>query len=72
MWQTREADRALVDRGKPLMTLRIRIAQEVLRVGDIDDSRKMSRAEQEWLAVRTQGQADYLREGQLRRQRHNI
>jgi hypothetical protein len=70
--QAREADRALVDRGEPLMTLRIRIAQEVLRVGDIDDSRKMSRAEQERLAVRTQGQADYLREGQLRRQRRNI
>ncbi|WP_345815056.1 hypothetical protein AAGS40_22365 [Paraburkholderia sp. PREW-6R] len=70
--QARAADRALVERGEPLMTLRIRIAQEVLRVGDIDDTRQMSRAEQERLAVRTHEQMDYAREGRLRRQRRNI
>lgn len=70
--QARATDRALVERGEPLMTLRIRIAQEVLRVGDIDDTRQMSRAEQERLAVRTQGQMEYAREGRLRRQRRNI
>lgn len=70
--QARAADRTLVERGEPLMTLRIRIAQEVLRVGDIDDTRQMSRAEQERLAVRTEGQMDYAREGRLRRQRRNI
>ncbi|NPT44495.1 hypothetical protein GNZ12_24920 [Paraburkholderia sp. 1N] len=70
--QARASDRTLVDRGEPLMTLRIRIAQEVLRVGDIDDTRQMSRAEQERLAVRTQGQMEYAREGRLRRQRRNI
>lgn len=70
--QARAVDRALVDRGEPLMTLRIRIAQEVLRVGDIDDTRQMSRAEQERLAVRTEGQMEYAREGRLRRQRRNI
>ncbi len=70
--QARASDRTLVDRGEPLMTLRIRIAQEVLRVGDIDDTRQRSRAEQERLAVRTQGQMEYAREGRLRRQRRNI
>jgi hypothetical protein len=70
--QARAADRALVERGEPLMTLRIRIAQEVLRVGDIDDTRQMSRAAQERLAVRTEGQIEYAREGRLRRQRRNI
>lgn len=70
--QARATDRTLVERGEPLMTLRIRIAQEVLRVGDIDDTRQISRAEQERLAVRTQGQMDYAREGRLRRQRRNI
>ncbi|MFM0346003.1 MULTISPECIES: hypothetical protein [unclassified Paraburkholderia] len=70
--QARTADRTLVERGEPLMTLRIRIAQEVLRVGDIDDTRQMSRAEQERLAVRTEGQMEYAREGRLRRQRRNI
>ena len=70
--QARAADRSLVERGEPLMTLRIRIAQEVLRVGDIDDTRQMSRAEQEKLAVRTEGQMEYAREGRLRRQRRNI
>ena len=70
--QARVADRTLVERGEPLMTLRIRIAQEVLRVGDIDDTRQMSRAEQERLAVRTEGQMEYAREGRLRRQRRNI
>ena len=70
--QARATDRALVERGEPLMTLRIRIAQEVLRVGDIDDTRQMSRAEQERLAVRTQSQMEYAREGRLRRQRRNL
>jgi hypothetical protein len=70
--QARGADRTLVERGEPLMTLRIRIAQEVLRVGDIDDTRQISRAEQEKLAVRTEGQMEYAREGRLRRQRRNI
>ena len=70
--QARAADRMLVERGEPLMTLRIRIAQEVLRVGDIDDTRQMSRAAQEKLAVRTEGQMEYAREGRLRRQRRNI
>ena len=70
--QARAADRTLVERGEPLMTLRIRIAQEVLRVGDIDDTRQMSRAEQEKLAVRTEGQMEYAREGRLRRLRRNI
>ena len=70
--QARAADRTLVERGEPLMTLRIRIAQEVLRVGDIDDTRQMSRAQQEKLAVRTEGQMEYAREGRLRRQRRNI
>ncbi|MFL9910980.1 hypothetical protein [Paraburkholderia sp. RL17-337-BIB-A] len=70
--QARATDRTLVERGEPLMTLRIRIAQEVLRVGDIDDTRQMSRAEQERLAVRTEGQMEYAREGRLRRQRRNI
>ncbi|MFM0311660.1 hypothetical protein P0D71_28070 [Paraburkholderia sp. RL17-383-BIF-A] len=70
--QARAADRALVERGEPLMTLRIRIAQEVLRVGDIDDTRQMSRAAQERVAVRTEGQMEYAREGRLRRQRRNI
>ncbi|SOE98125.1 hypothetical protein SAMN05446635_6090 [Burkholderia sp. OK233] len=70
--QARAADRTLVERGEPLMTLRIRIAQEVLRVGDIDDTRQISRAEQERLAVRTEGQMEYAREGRLRRQRRNI
>jgi hypothetical protein len=70
--QARAADRTLVERGEPLMTLRIRIAQEVLRAGDIDDTRQMSRAEQERLAVRTEGQMEYAREGRLRRQRRNI
>ncbi|MFM0395704.1 hypothetical protein [Paraburkholderia phytofirmans] len=70
--QARAADRTLVERGEPLMTLRIRIAQEVLRVGEIDDTRQMSRAEQERLAVRTEGQMEYAREGRLRRQRRNI
>src|ERR1700761_696225 len=57
--QARLADRALVERGEPLMTLRIRIAQEVLRVGDIDDTRQMSRAEQDRLAVRAQSRMDH-------------
>ncbi|NYH14667.1 hypothetical protein [Paraburkholderia bryophila] len=70
--QARTTDRTLVERGEPLMTLRIRIAQEVLRVGDIDDTRQMSRAAQEKLAVRTEGQMEYAREGRLRRQRRNI
>ncbi|WP_168791304.1 hypothetical protein [Paraburkholderia aromaticivorans] len=70
--QARAADRTLVERGEPLMTLRIRIAQEVLRIGEIDDTRQMSRAEQERLAVRTEGQMEYAREGRLRRQRRNI
>jgi hypothetical protein len=70
--QARAADRTLVERGEPLMTLRIRIAQEVLRVGDIDDTQQMGRAEQEKLAVRTEGQMEYAREGRLRRQRRNI
>lgn len=70
--QARAADRTLVERGEPLMTLRIRIAQEVLRVGDIDDTRRMSRAAQEKVAVRTEGQMEYAREGRLRRQRRNI
>ncbi|MDR6391268.1 hypothetical protein [Paraburkholderia phenoliruptrix] len=70
--QARAADRTLVERGEPLMTLRIRIAQEVLRVGEIDDTRQISRAEQERLAVRTQEQVEYAREGRLRRQRRNI
>ncbi|ACD20339.1 hypothetical protein [Paraburkholderia phytofirmans] len=70
--QARASDRTLVERGEPLMTLRIRIAQEVLRVGDIDDTRQMSRAEQERLAVRTESQMEYAREGRLRRQRRNI
>ncbi|NPT55911.1 hypothetical protein [Paraburkholderia elongata] len=70
--QARATDRTLVERGEPLMPLRIRIAQEVLRVGDIDDTRQISRAEQERLAVRTQGQMEYAREGRLRRQRRNI
>ncbi|CAE6736596.1 hypothetical protein [Paraburkholderia haematera] len=70
--QARAIDRTLIERGEPLMTLRIRIAQEVLRVGDIDDSRQISRAEQEKLAVRTQGQLEYAREGRLRRQRRNM
>ena len=70
--RARAADRTLVERGEPLMTLRIRLTQEVLRVGDIDDTRQMSRAEQEKLAVRTQSQMEYAREGRLRRQRRNI
>ena len=70
--QARAADRSLVERGEPLMTLRIRFAQEVLRGGDIDDTRQMSRAAQEKLAVRTQGQMDYARAGRLRRQRRTI
>ncbi|KAA1006964.1 hypothetical protein FVF58_25840 [Paraburkholderia panacisoli] len=70
--QARMADRALVERGEPLMTLRIRMAQEVLRVGDIDDTRQMSRAEQDKLAARTQSQMGYTREGRLRRQRRNM
>lgn len=70
--QARAADRALVERGEPLMTLRIRIAQEVLRVGDIDDTRQMSRAERDRLAVRTQSQMEYAREARLKRQRRNI
>jgi len=69
--QARAADRALVEHGQPLMTLRIRIAQEVLRVGDIDDTRQKSRTEQERLALRTQNQMEYAREGRLRRQRRN-
>jgi hypothetical protein len=32
----------------------------------------MSRAAQEKLAVRTEGQMEYAREGRLRRQRRNI
>jgi hypothetical protein len=66
------ADRALVERGEPLMTLRIKIAHEVSRVDDIDDTQQMRRAEQEKLAVRTQSQMDYAREGRLRRHRRNI
>ncbi|MFM0149746.1 hypothetical protein [Paraburkholderia sp. RL18-085-BIA-A] len=54
------------------MTLRIRLVQEVSRVDDIDDTQLMRRAEQEKLAVRTQSQMDYAREGRLRRQRRNI
>jgi hypothetical protein len=70
--QARATDRALVERGEPLMTLRIRIAQEVLRVGDIDDTRQVSRAERDKLAVRTQSQMEYAHEGRLRRLRRNI
>ena len=70
--QARAADRSLVERGEPLMTLRIRIAQEILRVGDIDDTRQQSRAEQERLAVRAQSRMDHASEGRLRRQRRNI
>ncbi|PQV49938.1 hypothetical protein [Paraburkholderia sp. BL21I4N1] len=70
--QARAADRTLVERGEPLMTLRIRIAQEVLRVGDIDDTRRTNRAAQEKVAVHTEGQMEYAREGRLRRQRRNI
>ncbi|CAB3789188.1 hypothetical protein [Paraburkholderia fynbosensis] len=70
--QVRATDRTLVERGEPLMTLRIRVAQEVLRVGDIDDTRQVSRAERDKIAVRTQGQMEYAREGRLRRQRRNI
>ncbi|MFL9932265.1 hypothetical protein P0D88_24215 [Paraburkholderia sp. RL18-103-BIB-C] len=66
------ANRALVERGEPLMTLRIRLVQEVSRVDDIDDTQLMRRTEQEKLAVRTQSQMDYAREGRLRRQRRNI
>ena len=70
--QARATDRALVESGEPLMTLRIRIAQEVLRVGDIDDTRQVSRAERDKLAVRTQSQTEYAHEGRLRRLRRNI
>ncbi|RKT21080.1 hypothetical protein B0G69_4453 [Paraburkholderia sp. RAU2J] len=70
--QARATDRTLVERGEPLMTLRIRVAQEVLRVGDIDDTRQVSRAERDKVAVRTQSQMEYAREGRLRRQRRNI
>jgi hypothetical protein len=70
--QARATDRTLVERGEPLMTLRIRIAQEVLRVGDIDDTRQAGRADRDKVAVRTQGQMEYAREGRLRRQRRNI
>ncbi|NKJ45157.1 hypothetical protein CIC12_00020 [Burkholderia sp. SG-MS1] len=70
--QARATDRTLVERGEPLMTLRIRVAQEVLRVGDIDDTRQASRAERDKVAVRTQSQMEYSREGRLRRQRRNI
>ncbi|WP_175051133.1 hypothetical protein [Paraburkholderia sediminicola] len=34
----REVDRDLIARESPIMELRIRLAQEVLRVGDIDDT----------------------------------
>jgi plasmid rolling circle replication initiator protein Rep len=66
------ADRALVERGEPLMTLRIKIAHEVSRVDDIDDTQQMRRAEQEKLAIQTRSQMDYAREGRLRRHRRNI
>lgn len=36
----REVDRELVTRESPIMELRIRLALEVLRVGDIDDTPK--------------------------------
>ena len=70
--QARAADRALVERGEPLLTLRMRIAQEVLRAGDIDDKRRLSRIAQERIAARTEGQMEYAREGRLKRQRRNI
>ncbi|MBN3805109.1 hypothetical protein GXB81_18935 [Paraburkholderia sp. Ac-20336] len=70
--QARAADRSLVEHGQPLMALRIRIAQEVLRVGDIDDTRQKSRTEQERRALSTQNQMEYAREGRLRRQRRNV
>ncbi|MGF6771616.1 hypothetical protein P3T18_004103 [Paraburkholderia sp. GAS199] len=70
--QARAADRTLVERGEPLMTLRIRLAQEVLRVGEIDDTRRLSRSEQERIAARIQGQMEYAGEGRLKRQRRNI
>ncbi|VVD29137.1 hypothetical protein [Paraburkholderia dioscoreae] len=34
----READKRLVGRDSPIMGLRIRLAQEVLRIGEIDDT----------------------------------
>jgi hypothetical protein len=54
------------------MTLRIKIAHEVSRVDDIDDTQQMRRAEQEKLAIQTRSQMDYAREGRLRRHRRNI
>lgn len=36
----KEFDRSLIARESPIMELRIRLAQEVLRVGDIDDTPK--------------------------------
>ncbi|MFM0736826.1 hypothetical protein PQQ51_06230 [Paraburkholderia xenovorans] len=34
----REVDRSLIARESPIMELRIRLAQEVLRIGDVDDT----------------------------------
>jgi hypothetical protein len=34
----REVDRSLIARESPIMELRIRLAQEVLRIGEIDDT----------------------------------
>lgn len=35
----KDVDRALISRESPIMELRIRLAQEVLRIGEIDDSK---------------------------------
>jgi hypothetical protein len=64
----RGVDRNLVVRESPIMELRIRLAQEVLRIGEIDDSRphdQVSREVREY--ARSNEAKEYEAEGRRKR-----
>jgi hypothetical protein len=58
----------LVKAGEPLMTLRIRIAQEVLRIGDIDDTPPIGKFKYVSDYARTAESLSFEREVTLRRE----
>jgi hypothetical protein len=65
--EARAADPVLVKAGEPLMTLRIRIAQEVLRVGDIDDTPPLGKFKYVSDYARSDESRSYEREEMLKR-----
>ncbi|MFM0095643.1 hypothetical protein PQQ87_08520 [Paraburkholderia nemoris] len=70
--QARSIDRSLVGDGEPLMRLRIRIAQEVLRVGVIDDAQKEQGDPRVHTYQRSQDALDYESEGRRKRRMRNM